>query len=95
MSAKDIATLIAAEHNLRWSDLAGPCRTNRVYHVRREAMWTLRQIRGADGKPRYSLTFIGRLFNRHHTTVLWACNAYEAATNPAANVSGAPLKMAA
>lgn len=77
MSAKEIATAIAAEHNLLWSDLAGPCRTNRVYRARRAAIWSIRQVKRADGKPRYSLSFLGRLFNRHHTSIMWAYRAHD------------------
>ncbi len=78
MTAKLLASMIAAERGYGWKEIVGPSRRGGLVAVRREAMWACRQVRRLDGKPRYSLPFLGRLFNRDHTTILWACKSYEA-----------------
>jgi chromosomal replication initiation ATPase DnaA len=45
--------------------------------ARQYAMWLLRQIRSADGHPRYSYPAIGRAFGRDHTTAIHAKEAVE------------------
>jgi chromosomal replication initiator protein len=71
-SAREIIAEVAEGYGLTSEHLVGPDRTKRVSQARQEAMWACRQVKGKDGKPRYSYPFIGRLFGgRDHTTVLW------------------------
>jgi chromosomal replication initiation ATPase DnaA len=76
--AERIAADVAAGHGLTLADLKSSSRRLPVAAARQEAMATLRTITREDGRtPRYSLPWIGRLFDRHHTTVLYACRAVE------------------
>jgi chromosomal replication initiator protein len=71
-SAREIIAEVAEAHGFTPADLASPVRTKQLSAARQEAMWACRQVKGKDGKPRYSYPFIGRLFGgRDHTTVLW------------------------
>lgn len=71
-TAREIITEIAESYGLTFADMKGPVKTNETAHVRQEAMWACRQVKGKDGKPRYSRYFIGQLLGgRDDTTVLW------------------------
>jgi chromosomal replication initiator protein len=71
-TAREIIAEVAESHGLTPAHFESPIRTKRVAHARQEAMWACRQVKGRDGKPRYSYPFIGRLLGgRDHTTVLY------------------------
>lgn len=59
----DTIAQVAAEHGLSKSDITGPSRRPDICAARWEAMRRLRA-------KSLSLPSIGRLLNRHHTTVL-------------------------
>lgn len=59
----DTIAQVAAEHGFTKADLTGPSKRPAICRARWEAMRRLR------AKP-LSLPSIGRLLNRHHTTVL-------------------------
>lgn len=65
-AAKTIIRDVAREHGVSFDDILGPSRNRNVVRPRREAMHRIRQELG------YSYPKIGRLFNRDHSTVLWA-----------------------
>jgi chromosomal replication initiator protein len=67
VTAMDIIAGIAAEYGFTVSEITGPSRTRDVVMVRQLAMVEVRKR-----KPALSLPQIGRLFNRDHTTVLYA-----------------------
>lgn len=70
---------VAERHGLTVDDLRGPRRNKAVAHPRQEAMWRIRQIRGDDGKPKYSLPQIGiYLGERDHSTIIHGIRRYEA-----------------
>ena len=76
-TAREIIAEVAESHGLTPAHLESPVRTKRLSVARQEAMWACRQVKGKDGKPRYSYPFIGRLFGgRDHTTVLWGERAH-------------------
>lgn len=60
-SAREIIASVAESHGLTFDDLVGPRKFKEVSLARQEAIWACRQVRGNDGKARYSLPFIGRL----------------------------------
>lgn len=70
-SIRAIAEAVAAQHGLSLTDLISPQRRRGITLARHEAMWEIRR--------QTSRTFpeIGRLFNRHHTTVLNACRVHQ------------------
>ncbi|MDO9334964.1 MAG: helix-turn-helix domain-containing protein [Caulobacter sp.] len=72
LTMKSIAAAVAARHGLRVRDLTGDNRVRHMAYARHEAMWEMRQVRRADGQPRYSLAAVGSFFNRDHTTVVYA-----------------------
>lgn len=74
---RDIKKLVAEKYGLRVSALDGPDRTAFVSQARHEAMWRCRQLLGRDGKPRHSWPAIGRVFNRHHTSVMHGFRRHE------------------
>lgn len=63
-SVMDIVCSVAAQHGLTADDLIGERRTHAVVVARHHAMWECAQ------NKRWSLTRIGRAFNKDHTTVL-------------------------
>lgn len=63
MAYVDTIAQVAAEHGLTKEDLTGRSRRPAICVARREAMRRLRA-------KQMSFPSIGRLFNRHHTTVL-------------------------
>jgi chromosomal replication initiation ATPase DnaA len=70
-SARDIVREVAEGNGLTVDDLTGPSRLRYVCYARHEAMWLIRQVKASDGKPRFSMPFIGSLLGgRDHTTVL-------------------------
>lgn len=64
MRPADIVCLVAADHGLTSADLYGRSRTRRVVAARQAAMLAVRR------QTDMSLSEIGRLFDRDHTTVL-------------------------
>lgn len=62
---------VARKRHLTADDLYGDSRSRPIAHARQEAFWALH--RGL----RLSLPTIGRMFNRHHTTVLAGVRAHE------------------
>jgi chromosomal replication initiation ATPase DnaA len=65
MTMRSIAEAVASEHGRTLADLRGGSPKHRDAHPRQRAYAAIR------GTGRYSLTQIGRFFNRHHTTVLY------------------------
>lgn len=63
MTYVDTIAQVAAEHHLTRADLTGPSRRRYICEARWKAMQRLRE-RGL------STPAIGRLLNRHHTTVV-------------------------
>lgn len=64
---KEIARDVAAEHGVTVDQMMAVSRKRPIAQIRQEAMAQIY----ATG--RYSLTQVGRFFNRDHTTVLHAC----------------------
>jgi chromosomal replication initiation ATPase DnaA len=68
---RDIIERVAEEYGFDYEDMIGRDRSMRIAHVRQDAMHECWRTR------RWSLPQIGRAFNRHHTTVLWALKAHK------------------
>lgn len=62
----------AERHGVSVEQIAGLCRQAKINAARQEAMWTVRE------RTPLSLTQIGVLFNRDHTSVLWGIRQHEA-----------------
>ena len=77
MRARDIIAEVAAAHQLRIADLVGPSHSRRIVQARHEAIWRCRQVMTDEGKNRFSLPFLGRMFNRDHTSIHYAARKYE------------------
>jgi chromosomal replication initiation ATPase DnaA len=70
-----ILEAVAKAHRVRVSDMLGPSRMRVHVVARREAMCELRKLSiGGTSNP-FSYPAIGRIFNRHHTSVMAACGA--------------------
>lgn len=41
-----------------------------IYRARAEALWRLRDMKRADGAPKYSFPVLGRAFGIHHTAAM-------------------------
>jgi len=41
-----------------------------IYRARAEALWRLRDMKRADGSPKYSFSVLGRTFGIHHTAAM-------------------------
>lgn len=67
-----IVRQVADETGVPVADILGPSRIADISSARHTAMARARAIERPDGSPRYSLPMIGRVFNRDHTTVLYA-----------------------
>jgi chromosomal replication initiation ATPase DnaA len=65
--AKRIIDEVAAQYKIRAAEMIGPRRHAYLIEPRHVAM---RRIRAELG---YSYPQIGRLFNRDHSTIIWAC----------------------
>ena len=72
MQVSRIKRDIAHKHGVSVEDIDGPRRTAKIARARQEAMWLA--YRGT----RITLTPLGRLFNRDHTSVLWGIRQHEA-----------------
>lgn len=70
MSIRDIIAEVADKHGLTPDDITGRSRVHKIIHARHEVMWTARQVKLADGRPRYSFPMIGRLMKRDHSTIV-------------------------
>jgi chromosomal replication initiator protein len=68
---KSIISEVAEKHGVAPEDILGGSRLKKYTRPRHECMTRLYQDR-----PRLSLPAIGKLFNRHHTTVLYAIEAH-------------------
>jgi hypothetical protein len=64
---KRIITRIAEAHGFTFADIVGPRLFGRLVAVRHEAI-----VEVAREHPNLSLPQIGRIFRRHHTTILYA-----------------------
>lgn len=71
MTSKEIVAQVAARHGVSVDDLIGPSRQRTITRARHEAMWLMRQA------TTRSLPSIGRVFRRHHTTVLFGIREHE------------------
>lgn len=78
----DIADDVAVAEGYRWRDLIARARGRRLDAVRNRAMWVCREVR-----PDASLTQIGRVFCRHHTSVLLGVRRFEEKVVRAASVA--------
>lgn len=72
MQVARIKSDVAQKHGVSVEDIDGPRRTAKIARARQEAMWLA--YRGT----RITLTPLGRLFNRDHTSVLWGIRQHEA-----------------
>ena len=63
---------VAARHGVTVEQIDGLSRRAKVNVARQEAIWLTHE------RSSLSLTHIGRLFNRDHTSVLWAIRQHEA-----------------
>ncbi len=69
--AKKIMAEYAEKYSVTIDDLRGPARKRPLVHYRQECMYRIHK------STKFSLSQIGRLFNRDHTTVYHAINAVE------------------
>lgn len=67
IAVKEIISIVAEKHLMKYKDVVGPRRTHRVVAARWEAMRTVHEM-----KPWMSVAQIARAFNRDHTTALHA-----------------------
>lgn len=67
ISVKNIISTIAERHGMIYEDVVGHRRSHRIVEARWEAMRTLHEL-----KPWMSISQIARVFNRDHTTALYA-----------------------
>lgn len=78
MTHEEIIRRVAKRTGVHITALRAPndaegSRTRKVSHARHRAMWALRQVKGPDGKRRFSQTWVGRYFGgRDHTAVVHA-----------------------
>lgn len=79
---------VAERWNVAARDILGSRGNARVAAARADAMRELRKLSTGSKLDPFSYPAIGRLFNRHHTTVMAACGALP--SKPAR-----PLEMAA
>lgn len=71
--AREIVREVCARRKVCMREVMGPTRgTKSVIAARHQIWWILRYVanRHAPGANVYSLAYIGRLFGRHHSTVL-------------------------
>lgn len=66
-SAKSIIIEYASRHGVRYRDIVGVSRAKSLVIIRHAAIRAV-----ADARPDMSLPQIGHVFNRDHTTILWA-----------------------
>lgn len=76
-----IAQAVAAKHDVTLRDLTGPSRYKTHCRARFEFWARLYTLRTSGGHPAYSLTRIGRLCGRDHTTVLAGIRRYQETSN--------------
>ncbi|MFM8938823.1 MAG: helix-turn-helix domain-containing protein [Phenylobacterium sp.] len=75
---REITREVAEAHKVGVDDILGPGLFKQMTRARQETAWRLRQMRKADGSPRFSLPQIGAwLGGRDHTTILHAIRAHE------------------
>lgn len=74
---KTILAEAAADHGLPPSAITGDRRFIHHVRARQDFMWRARQVKWADGKPRYSLPMIGQFLGVDHTTILHGVRAHE------------------
>ncbi len=73
---------VADQYGISTEDLEGRSPAPKWSHPRHEAMWRIRQVKRANGKPRYSFPTIARRFNqKNHTSALYGVIAHEARMN--------------
>lgn len=65
LSAKDVATAFAAERGFMWSEIISNSRNYELVAIRHGAIWEVREA-----FPALTLTQLGRIFSRDHTTIL-------------------------
>lgn len=71
VTAKGTMERVAAAYGLTFADLVSMDRSKPVSTARHDAVWTCRQIKAPDGRPRYSWTFLGNMLgSRDHTTMI-------------------------
>jgi len=72
MTPKQLIAAVAAHFDLTCADLTGRSRMSIVVEARQAAAWVLRRA-----IPALSLTDIGRLLHRDHTTVIYSLRQVE------------------
>lgn len=68
----ELVDAVCGRRGVTRDELCGRCRTSAVIQARQELWWQLRQ----HPDHHYSLSEIGRLFGRDHSTVLYGIHAY-------------------
>jgi len=67
----------AADHRLTVAQMEADTRAHAISHPRQDFMWRARQVKWADGTPRYSLPMIGKFLGVDHSTVIHGVRAHE------------------
>lgn len=72
----DIINEVCAKHGVTYEDLRGFKRRDIIIKARYEAMFLIRQKcrMPFNREKRYTFERIGQFFDRHHSTVQYACN---------------------
>ena len=72
---RDIIAEVARDYGIAPSDITGPYRPKRITCARVEAIGRIK-----DAFPSISLHRLGKIFNRHHTSILYSLYKYGRAT---------------
>jgi len=67
----EIMSVVCSITQMDWSEIKGKCRKREINDVRQTAMWMIRK------GTSMSFYDVGKVFNRHHSTVLHAVKAVE------------------
>jgi chromosomal replication initiation ATPase DnaA len=67
----EIMSVVCSITQINWSEMKGKCRKREINDVRQTAMWMIRK------GTSMSFYDVGKVFNRHHSTVLHAVKAVE------------------
>lgn len=71
LTSREIVERVADYTGFKPGDLTGHCRLRKIVLARWLAIWLVRELR-----PDLSISLIGRLFNRDHTTIIHALREY-------------------
>lgn len=67
--AKEIILRVCEEEDVYPGDVLSDCRLRRIIYARWKIWAELREVRRADGSHVYSMSQIGHMFGKDHTTV--------------------------